>query len=71
MWAPPVGDHMREREGSGRWRAYWAGSRELGRGGKEWGEEREGFGKEFSFFFKLLFFQTFKSSKLFQSFFIF
>jgi hypothetical protein len=44
MWAPPVGDHMREREGSGRWRwrACWAGSRELGCGGKEGGEEDGG-----------------------------
>jgi hypothetical protein len=38
-WAPPVIDHVREREASGRWRACWAGSRELGRGGKEGGEE--------------------------------
>jgi hypothetical protein len=41
-WAPPVGDHVREREGSGRWRACWAGSRDLGRGGKEGGEEDGG-----------------------------
>jgi hypothetical protein len=41
-WAPPVGDHVREREGSRRWRACWAGSRELGRGGKEGGEEDGG-----------------------------
>jgi hypothetical protein len=39
VWALPVGDHVREREGSGRWRDCWAESRELGRGGKE-GEKR-------------------------------
>jgi hypothetical protein len=48
MWAPPVGDHMRERE----WR--WAGAaelgqkRELGRGLGRW----VGFGFFFFFFFK-------------------
>jgi hypothetical protein len=45
MWAPPVGDHMREREGSGRWRACWARSGELGRDGeKKEGGPRVGFG---------------------------
>jgi hypothetical protein len=45
MWAPPVGDHMREREGSGRWQACWARSGELSRGGeKKEGGPRVGFG---------------------------
>jgi hypothetical protein len=52
MWAPPVGDHMRERE----WR--WAGAaelgqkRELGRGVGRW----VGLG---FVFFSFLFFQNF------------
>jgi hypothetical protein len=45
MWASPVDDHMTEREGSGRWRACWARSGVLGRGGeKKGGGPRVGFG---------------------------
>jgi hypothetical protein len=76
-WDPPVGDHVREREGSGRWRACWAGSRDLGRGGKEGGEEDGGLRgpeerrgergvKSFLFFFNL--FKSFSNFKLFSKF---
>jgi hypothetical protein len=64
MWAPPVGDHMREREGSGRWRA---GSRELGRGGRKGEKRGRGLGRSF-LFFKLLFFKLSKVLNSFKTF---
>jgi hypothetical protein len=51
MWAPPVGDHMREREGSGRWRACCGLKVGMGRG--------EGWWVGFVFFFFVFFFKTF------------
>jgi hypothetical protein len=36
MWAPPVGDHKREREGSGRWRACCGLKVGMGRGEGWW-----------------------------------